>query len=94
MRYIRQIRVAYPGQANHHITHVRYAETPFGPLREASRDRVAHDIENSGIRYRSRNDLTGREAIVDVRSTVLGQRYITTVADGRETNNLLSLPRF
>lgn len=52
------------------------------------------DIETGSERYRSRNDLTARQATVDVRSTVLGLRYITTIADGRETNNLLRLPRF
>ncbi|MBG6190201.1 hypothetical protein IWX64_001137 [Arthrobacter sp. CAN_A212] len=41
----------------------------------------------------SRNT-NGAEAPVVVRTSGLGIKYIATVSDGRETNNLLSLPTY
>ena len=88
MLYIRQVRVASPGTSNQHITHVRYSSSTTGPLTAVSRDVVASVIDTA------HNDLTGAEARVVTRDAGGGRRYITTVADGKETNNLLELPRY
>lgn len=94
MKYIRQVRVSAPGTANSHITSVYSSTSPRGALAMETREVVAQQIDTGRAAYRSHNDLTGDEAPVDTRRTVLGTRYIATVADGRETNNLLNLPRF
>ena len=93
MRYIRKVRVASPGTRNEHITHVQYSENAYGALTTAARETVVSSIEN-GQTYRSHNDATGAEAAVAVRISTTRQKYIATVADGTETNNLLALPRF
>ena len=93
MQYIRQVRVQSPGTTNEHITDVKYSTTITGPLATASRDVVVAVIDG-GREFRSRNDRSGAEAIVVTRAGVGGRKYITTVADNRETNNLLELPRF
>ena len=94
MHYIRKVRVASPGTRNEHITHVQHSENTYGPaLTTAAKETVVSSIE-SGQTYRSHNDGTGAEAAVTVRISTAGQKYIATVADGTETNNLLALPRF
>jgi hypothetical protein len=93
MRYIRQVHVEYPGTSNEHISQVRYSPTIAGTLSGATREQIIADIDR-GQSYRSHNDRTGDEARVETRRSTRGTRYIATVADGRETNNLLGLPRF
>lgn len=93
MLYIRQVRVASPGTSNQHITHVRYSNSPTGPLTAVARDVVASVID-TGHDFRTHNDLTGAEARVVTRDAGGGRRYIATEADGKETNNLLELPRY
>ena len=93
MQYIRQVRVQSPGTTNEHITDVKYSTTITGPLATASRDLVVAIIDG-GSEFRTHHDRTGAEAAVVTRSGAGGHRYITTVADNRETNNLLELPRF
>jgi hypothetical protein len=93
VQYIRQVRVQSPGTTNEHITDVKYSTTITGPLVSVSRDFVVAVIDG-GRGFRTRNDLTGAEATVVTRPGVGGRKYITTVADYRETNNLLELPRF
>lgn len=94
MRYIRQVRVESPGTSNEHITQVRSSVTTYGTLETETRDAVVRKIDNGSESYRSHNDGNGAEAQVETRTSSRGLRYIATVADGRETNNLLSLPRF
>lgn len=92
MLYIRQVRVASPGITNQHITHVRYSGTKTGPLTVVSRDAVL-DVIDRGEVY-TYNNVNGTQARVITRDGDNGRKYITTIADGRETNNLLELPRF
>lgn len=93
MLYIRKVRVQSPGTRNEHITDVQYSATVAGSLVEATRAAVARDVD-AGAPYRTHNDLTAAEAPVTTGTSSAGLRYITTVADGLETNNLLGLPRF
>lgn len=94
MRYIRSIRVTDPGTHNEHIAYVRYSTGISGELRTQSRADAARDIESLVASYRSHNDRTGTGAEVQARTSSRGVRYIATVANGRENDNLLSLPRF
>lgn len=94
MHYIRQVRVDYPGTANEHISQLRSSSHPSGSLVSESREQVVRNIDSGRESYRSHNDATGDEARVETRTSSRGTRYVATVADGRETNNLLSLPRF
>ena len=94
MRYIRKVHLDGRGESNEHITQVQYSATPTGDLTRQPRDEVVRQIRLGGETYWSHNDATGDKAKVEVRSPVGRDRYIATVADGRETNNLLSLPRY
>jgi len=94
MRYIRQVRVEHPGTSNEHISHVRSSVGVSSGLLTESREQVVGNIDNGRESYRSHNDGTGDEAKVETRTSARGTRYIATVADGRESNNLLNLPRF
>lgn len=93
MLYIRQVRVQAPGTMNQHITDVKYAALTSGPLTVMSRDAMVGVIDDGGDVH-THNDSTGAQARVVTRDGVNGRKYITTMADGRETNNLLDLPRF
>lgn len=93
MRYIRKVAVTAPGTRNEHITEVAYSVTISGTLFVAPRRRVAAEIHERRESYRTHNDRTGAEADVITKLSPSGDRYITTVADGHETNNLLDLPR-
>lgn len=92
MLYIRQVRVASPGTTNQHITHVKYSGTKTGPLTTVSRDAVLGAVDHGEV-Y-TYNNVNGTQARVTSREGDSGRRYITTIADRRETNNLLELPRF
>ncbi|MBW9214769.1 DUF3892 domain-containing protein [Mumia sp. zg.B53] len=93
MRYIRQISVQSPGTSNEHIVAVRYSESPAGGLRTRSRQDVVRDIDAGRFSYQSQTSV-GSGARVATRHPAGRPAYIATVADGRETNNLLALPRF
>lgn len=93
MLYIRQVRVQAPGTMNQHITDVRYSAMTSGPFTIMSRDAMVGIIDDGGQVY-THNDATAAEARVVTRVGANGRKYITTIADGRETNNLLDLPRF
>ncbi|CAN5327089.1 hypothetical protein BH11ACT5_BH11ACT5_11800 [soil metagenome] len=82
-----------PGTRNEHITHVQYSESVYGTFTTAAKETVVGSIE-SGQTYRSHNDATLAEATVVTRIGPALRKYIATVADGTETNNLLALPRF
>jgi hypothetical protein len=93
MHYISEVRVTAPGTHNQHVTAVRYSGTPGGPLSAATREDV-HTWITQGHPFRTYNTRNGAQAVVAARTTSGGTRYIATVADSRETNNLLALPRF
>lgn len=93
MRYIRRVEVASPGTHNEHIIAVAYSYATTGTLIARSRTDVVGDIDVHIESYRTHDDRTGDEATVTTVPSARGIRYLTTLADGRETNNLLSLPR-
>lgn len=93
MRYIRAVRVEAPGTRNEHIALVRYSFSTSGAVFATTREDVAAEIRG-GAAYRTHNGQTGSQAQVLDATSASGRPYITTVADGRESNNLLSLPRF
>jgi len=94
MRYIRQVHVDQPGTSNEHISQLRSSTTPTGTLAAETRAEVAGKIERGVDSYRSHSDATGAEAPVVAKISSRGTHYVATIADGRETNNLLNLPRF
>ncbi|GAB3042491.1 hypothetical protein GCM10027052_25670 [Parafrigoribacterium mesophilum] len=94
MNYVRQIHLDGNGITNEHISKIRVSSTPNGVLNEESRETAVHNIDAYGMSYRSHNDRTGSEASVDTRTSVRGTKYIATVADKTETNNLLQLTRY
>ncbi|RLP77860.1 DUF3892 domain-containing protein [Mycetocola tolaasinivorans] len=91
MIYIRRVRVAYPGTRNEHITDVQYSDGTGGILKAVTRASMVEYIDN-GNSVRTHNDHTGAQAEVITRSN--GVRYLTTIANERESDNLLALPRF
>jgi hypothetical protein len=93
MQYIRRVRVESPGSRNEHITDVQHSSTPAGTLAQATKQTMVNLID-AGTSVRSHNDATGAEAAVVTRMGSSGLKYIATVADGKESNNLLALPRF
>lgn len=93
MPFIRRVRVESPGLHSEHITAVQYSSTASGPLTVASIEAMARVID-AGTTMFTRHDLTGERAVVIARTSPAGRRHLTTVANGRETDNLLRLPRF
>lgn len=93
MLYIRKVRVEAPGTMNQHITAVGYSGGTSGALTEISRE-TAVNLIGGGHTFRSHNDRTLAEADVTVATSAAGTKYVRTVADGRESNNLLELPRY
>lgn len=94
MKYIRQVHVDHPGTFNEHISQLRSSGTSSGALTTETREQVVWNIDQGAQSYRSHNDRDGSEARVETRTSSRGTRYVATIADGSETNNLLSLPRF
>jgi len=92
MPYIRRVAVAAPGTRNEHIISVHYSTLPSGACSAGSVAAVVAAID-AGSTFRTHNDATGSEAPVVVRTSSAYRRYISTVADGTETNNLLALQR-
>jgi hypothetical protein len=93
MPFIRAVRVADPGTRNEHVVEVRYSTITTGALRAATREAV-HEAVRGGTSFRTFDELTHNQAEVIARVSPAGTRYIATVANGRETDNLLSLPRY
>lgn len=94
MKYIRRVEVAAPGTRSEHIVAVQYSYAATGTLVTCNRDAVVREIDSGTETYRSHDDRTGAEAHVETRPSAHGPRYITTVANGRATDNLLHLQRF
>ncbi|MGC0252362.1 DUF3892 domain-containing protein [Pseudactinotalea sp. Z1748] len=93
MIYIRRVRVSDPGMHSTQIAAVQYSFATTGALWLMTREQAVRHIV-SGKGCRSHNDTTRQQAEVVVRQSASGVPYITTAADGVETNNLLALPRF
>ncbi|WP_022889499.1 DUF3892 domain-containing protein [Agromyces italicus] len=93
MPYIRRVRVQSPGTHASHITAVQYSTTTNGSLTVATPAAIARSIE-AGTPFWSHNDVTSTRTLVIGRTGGNGDRYITTVANGRESDNLLRLPQF
>ncbi|MBG6181671.1 DUF3892 domain-containing protein [Arthrobacter sp. CAN_A1] len=93
MKYIRQIHLENPATSSEHISRVNHSDTPTGPLSESTRARIVQQIKAGTETFQSRSP-TGAQAPVVVRTSGLGIKYIATVSDGRENNNLLSLPKY
>ncbi|WP_435735290.1 DUF3892 domain-containing protein [Cellulosimicrobium sp. PMB13] len=93
MPFIRAVRVAEPGTSNEHVVEVRFSTTTTGPLRAATRERVHAEVR-VGTRFRTFDETTHNQADVVARVSPRGTRYIATVANGRESDNLLRLPRY
>lgn len=93
MKYIRQIHLENPATSSEHISRVNHSDTPTGPLSESSRTRIVQQIAAGTETFQSRSP-NGTQAPVVVKTSEVGIKYITTVSDGRENNNLLSLPQY
>jgi hypothetical protein len=88
MVYITHIRLC-GGTGLQHITHVRWEETFTGRSNTLTRARmVRHICEGNDVWVRG-NDRDAKVAVVTANPA-----FIRTLADGQETSNLLSLPRF
>ena len=93
MPFIRQVHLEEPSTGSEHITHVRHSATRAGRLEQSTRESIIAAIER-GATFYSHHERTHHEALVVVRTNAQQLRYLTTVADRRETNNLLALARF
>ncbi|MGF0116032.1 DUF3892 domain-containing protein [Promicromonospora sp. Marseille-Q5078] len=93
MPFIHSVHVAEPGTHNEHIEAVAVSDLTTGPLRVSSREAVHTDIVR-GTRYRALHPVTHEQTDVVARTSPRGTRYITTLANGTESDNLLRLPRF
>ncbi len=84
MVYITHIRIM-GGDGVEHITRVRWEQPSHGTARECSLAQMVEFIRDG-------NDVF----VLDAKVVVVNGNppYLRTVADGRESNNLLSLPRF
>ncbi|WP_158277171.1 DUF3892 domain-containing protein [Serinibacter arcticus] len=87
------MHVVAPGTTCEHVLTVRYTVGAETSLRAASREQV-HAWITAGNAFATHNARTGASAPVVARTSLRGTRYIATVANGRESDNLLSLPRF
>jgi hypothetical protein len=91
--YIRQVLVQAPGTTNQHIIDVKYSGTKTGPLTTVSQGAIISVLDAGGDVY-AYNNVNGTQALVVTRGGASGRKFITTVSDNHETNNLLDLPRF
>lgn len=90
---IREVRLLAPGTACEHVLAVRYAVAHLTEVHTATREQV-HAWIQDGNTFVTHNARTGASAPVAARTSNRGARYIATVANGRESDNLLHLPRF
>ncbi len=90
MVYITHIRLRN-GSGLQHISHVRWERPSHGRAGDYSRDQMVGYI-NQGNDVYVRGPGNASDAKVVVVNTT--PPHLKTVADGRETNNLLSLPHF
>ncbi|MDD2208756.1 MAG: DUF3892 domain-containing protein [Bacilli bacterium] len=73
------------------ITHLGWVNEENGKTGRSTSAEVIKFIEvNSGTAYTK--DVYGKMAYLVVRESRHGNKYLKTVADGRDSNNLLELP--
>jgi len=89
MIYFTAIRLS-GGSQHHHITRLRWRNPATGETSENSRSELVHWIKKEG------GDARVKDAYGDVQVAVVDANppYLRTIADGRYTDNLLSLPTF
>ncbi|WP_125776838.1 DUF3892 domain-containing protein [Antribacter gilvus] len=93
MPFIRYVRVAEPGTDNEHVVEVRHSAITTGPLRSESIDAI-HTAIRRGTPFRTFNERNHNQRDVAARITPTGARYIAAIDGGRETDDLLRLPRY
>lgn len=91
MFYIRRVRVESPGTHCQHITQIWYSALTSEMLTPLTKDAAVRAIE-AGTTFRTHHDTSRDQAVVVIRQTASGRKYLSTIADGRESNNLLELP--
>ncbi|HYO69307.1 MAG TPA: DUF3892 domain-containing protein [Archangium sp.] len=90
MVYITAIRIPSDNNMHEHITAVRWRDPQSGETGECSREQMIHWIANQNGDARVQSPY-GDVKVDVVRTT---PPYLRTIANGRYTDNLLSLPRF
>jgi len=67
-----------------------------GPGWRLTREEVISDMETTGRRYYVNNNVFAPRAYLEIMpaKSLIGCRYVRTIPDGIQANNLLSLPRF
>ncbi|MCR9160833.1 MAG: DUF3892 domain-containing protein [Nannocystaceae bacterium] len=88
MVYITEIRLS-GGSDSQHITHVKWIQPSQGRAGTATRAEMVQYIRGG-----SPVSVADGFRNVEVQVVDADPPHIRTVADGRETNNLLELPRF
>jgi hypothetical protein len=73
------------------ISHLGWIEEATNSSGKSTRLEMVDWIENkSGVAYTK--DELGNVAYLIVKTSTSGNKYVQTIADSKETNNLLSLP--
>lgn len=90
MVYITHIRLK-DGAGVQHISHVKWEQPSHGKAGEYTRQQMVNYINGGNDVYvRARGNASDAKVVV----VNANPPHLKTVADGRETNNLLSLPHF
>lgn len=89
MIYITHIRMSTGGSRSEHITDVRWNKPSTGETEDSTTAEMVRWIDAGG-------DACVKSAAGDVQVGTVNAtpKHLRTYADGRETNNLLELPRF
>lgn len=90
--HVYSIHMAPGGSTHEHIERVRYEDQTSGRREERTVPQMVDFIDRGGKAFTS--DGRVRAEIGVVRPGGSARPYIRTYADGRWTNNLLSLPRY
>lgn len=90
MVYITHIRLK-DGTGVQHISRVKWEQPSHGKAGEYTRQQMVNYINDGNDVYvRGRGNASDAKVVV----VIATPPHLKTVADGRETNNLLSLPHF
>lgn len=87
MIYITHIRLSSEGTDHEHITNVKWHDSVRDERKHCTTEVMVDYIKKDNAVYVTDGDNT-------VRVGVYKDKYLRTHADGKWTNNLLSLPRF
>lgn len=90
MVYITAIHMCLGGSAHNHIEEYKWRNPTDGETGKSSKAIMVDWLKNKNGVAR----VTDGTTTVDVRIVEANPPYLQTVADGRLTNNLLSLPRY